>query len=132
MVQTNFLQSLGWAILNSLWQLALLWVVYQVITGIFRKASSSSRSRLATILLFSGFGWFVFTFISALLKGGNTQQVSSSVFVNPAANETVNEWLQRTLPIASMIYLVLLVLPFMHFMRNYRYVQVIRKFGLTK
>jgi beta-lactamase regulating signal transducer with metallopeptidase domain len=132
MVQTNFLQSLGWAILNSLWQLALLWVVYQVITGIFRKASSSSRSRLATVLLFSGFGWFVVTFISALLKGGNTQQVSSSVFVNPAANETVNEWLQRTLPIASMIYLVLLVLPFMHFMRNYRYVQVIRKFGLTK
>ncbi len=31
--QTNFLQSLGWAVLNSLWQMALLWVAYQVITG---------------------------------------------------------------------------------------------------
>lgn len=131
MGQTNFLQSLGWAILNSLWQLALLWVVYQIVTGVFKNARSSFRSFFATALLFSGFAWFIYTFLSVFLTR-IPENINSSVFVNPAANESVNAWLEKTLPIASIIYLVLLVFPFMHFVRNYRYVQVIRRFGLTK
>ena len=132
MGQTNFLQSLGWAILNSLWQMALLWVVYQLITSVYKRSTSSFRSVLATTLLMTGFGWFLFTFFHVLLKSGNPAVVASSVFVNPAANESVNDWLRQTLPIASVIYLLLLVFPLMHFIRNYRYVQVIRRFGLSK
>jgi bla regulator protein blaR1 len=132
MGQTNFLQSLGWAILNSLWQLAALWVIYQLVTGIFKKTSSSVKSRLASTLLISGFAWFLYTFISVYFKNSALEGINSSVFVNPAANETVNSWLKTTLPVASIIYLVLLVFPVLHFIRNYRYVQVIRKYGLSK
>jgi len=28
-----FLQSIGWAIANSLWQAGALWLIYQAITG---------------------------------------------------------------------------------------------------
>ena len=129
--QANFLQSLGWAVLNSLWQLALLWVIYQVITGVFRNARSSFKTLLASSLLISGFGWFIYTFIAAYTNQA-VDTVMSAAIVNTEGNQLVNEWLQQTLPLASVLYLVLLILPLLHFIRNYRYVQVIRRFGLTK
>jgi beta-lactamase regulating signal transducer with metallopeptidase domain len=129
--QANFLQSLGWAVLNSLWQLALLWVIYQVITGIFSNAKSSLKSSLASSLLIGGFAWFIYTFLSVYINQ-TEKTVISSAFVNAESNEQVNIWLQQTLPVASVVYLVLLVLPLLHFIRNYRYVKVVRKYGLTK
>jgi len=44
----------------------------------------------------------------------------------------LSNWLQQILPVASVFYLVLLIIPLSHFIRNYRYVQVIRQYGLTK
>ena len=128
----NFLQSLGWAVLNSLWQLALLWILYQIIIGLFRKMKSGARSSLATALLITGFAWFLYSFLSVFGQGSASEAISGSPLVNAAVNPELNLWLQKTLPIASVTYLLLLVFPLLHFTRNYRYVQVIRKFGLTK
>jgi bla regulator protein blaR1 len=129
--QANFLYSLGWAVLNSLWQLALLWVIYQVITGVFRNIKSSAKSSLASSLLIVGFCWFLYTFFSAYNTNAVVTVLSSAV-VNAEGNPQLNKWLQQTLPAACVLYLVLLVLPLLHFVRNYRYVQVIRKFGISK
>lgn len=129
--QSNFLQALGWAVLNSLWQMALLWVIYQAITGIFRSARSSQKSTLATGLLLAGFGWFAFTFFSILASSSSHEAIASG-FVNIDGNQQLDSWLYQTLPIASVLYLSLLVLPLLHFVRNYRFVQVIRHYGLTK
>ncbi len=128
----NFLQALGWAVLNSLWQLALLWIVYQLITGIFKKTGSSSKSTLATILLFGGFIWFAYTFFSVFGKSTASEIIADSSIVNGAMNPELNDWLQKTLPIASIFYLLLLVFPTAQFVRNYRYVRVIRQYGLSK
>lgn len=49
-----------------------------------------------------------------------------------AGYEELNVWLQTTLPFASIVYLVLLLLPLVRFSRNYRYVQILRKYGLNK
>ena len=129
--QANFLQSLGWAVLNSLWQLALLWVIYQVITSLFSKTTSSFKTSLASSLVIGGFGWFIYTFISAYTNHA-ADTVISAAFVSREGNQQVNEWLQQALPVASVTYLLLLVLPLLHYIRNYRYVQVIRRYGLTK
>jgi bla regulator protein blaR1 len=131
--QTNFLQALGWAVINSLWQMALLWVIYQVITGILR-TNAAQKSTLATVLLLTGFSWFLYTFISLLSLGGQStaELVVAAGFASIAANESLNEWLRVTLPIASFTYLILLVFPVWRFIRNYRYVQVIRHNGLSK
>jgi len=64
--QSNFLQALGWAVLNSLWQMAFLWVIYQLIAGIFKTTRSSQKSYLATSLIVTGFAWFIYTFFSIL------------------------------------------------------------------
>jgi bla regulator protein blaR1 len=129
MNQANFLQSLGWAIINSLWQLALLWLIYQIVTSLLGKWGAASRSRLAVILLISGFGWFVYTFFSAM---GNENSVITYFSFSAAESMAVNNWLSRILPAASVIYLLLLFVPLFRFIRNYRYVQVIRQYGLNR
>jgi bla regulator protein BlaR1 len=129
--QANFLQSLGWAVLNSLWQLALLWVVYQLITGIYRGMRASSKSALASGLLIGGFAWFLYTLFSTFYAPTETA-ILSATFMDAEGNQQLNEWLQQSLPFASALYLALLVVPVLHFIRNYRYVQVIRHYGLTR
>jgi bla regulator protein blaR1 len=130
--QANFLQSLGWAVLNSLWQMALLWVIYQVITGFTRSAKSSFRSSLASLLLITGFVLFIYTFISFFTNHSSDQTLLISAFLNTEENQQLSNRLQQILPIASVFYLVLLIIPVSHFIRNYRYVQIIRQYGLTK
>ena len=132
MGETNFLQALGWAVLNSLWQMALLWVIYQLVIVVFKNTRSSTKSSLAASLLITGFVWFIYTFISIYSSYKANDIAISSVFINTAGNDQLNSWLNKTLPIASVIYLVLLVLPVLHFVRNYRYVQTIRNYGLAK
>src|SRR3990170_7782049 len=129
--QSNFLQALGWAVLNSMWQMALLWVVYQLVTAISRTTKSSQKSTLATCLLFAGSAWFVFTFF-VILADTSAAHTGYSVFTTINSNQEVNTWLYTMLPIASIIYLVLLVLPLLNFIRNYRYVQAIRQYGISK
>ena len=124
--QSNFLQSLGWAVLNSLWQMALLWVVYQLIVGINRKTSPTQKSVLASSLLLAGFGWFVYTFVSIYISQLSGEAIAAAGFSEVESNQQLNEWMSRTLPIASLFYLLLLIFPIVHFVRNYRYVQVIR------
>lgn len=130
--QSNFLQSLGWAVLNSLWQLALLWVAYQCITSLLKKSTAPFKSSLASGLLIAGFAWFVYTFLAVYLSSSPDKTIIEHSFINITNNEPVNEWLQQALPIASIIYLIMLALPLLRFIRNYRYVQIIRKYGLTK
>ena len=129
--QSNFLQALGWAVLNSLWQMALLWVVYQLIAAILRTTKSSQKSSLATFLLFAGFAWFVFTFL-VILVDAESAHSGYSAFITINGNQEVNTWFYTMLPVASIVYLVLLSLPLLNFIRNYRYVQVIRRYGLGK
>lgn len=129
--QSNFLQALGWAVLNSLWQLALLWVIYQLITALFAIKRPSQKSYLATLLLFSGSAWFVFTFF-AILAENHAARGGYSALLPVESNAGVTNLLLRILPVASVIYLALLVLPIWNFIRNYRYVGFIRRHGLKK
>src|SRR5438045_6840549 len=59
-----FLQSLGWAIANSLWQAAALWIAYLLVNGIYKGSSAKFKNNLSTILLSSAFIWFCVTFFN--------------------------------------------------------------------
>lgn len=61
--QSAFLQALGWAIANSLWQMAALWLCYQFFAGLSKKASASIKNLVASFLLFAGCSWFIYGFI---------------------------------------------------------------------
>lgn len=128
--ESNFLQALGWAVLNSLWQMALLWVCYQLILGIIT-LKPGKKAGLATGLVMAGFAWFLYTFFSIFLTASATNPIHSiaQAFIN---DETWKNWIEKSLPIASTLYLLLLVIPIIQFIRNYHYVHTIRTRGLSK
>ena len=130
MNQVNFLQSLGWSLINSLWQMAFLWVVYQSITASFHKIKPAHKTSLATLLTFSGFAWFVYTFITSLVS--ETNSITSFYNTGLISNDNWKYFASKVLPYASLIYLVVLVAPVWQFIRNYRFVQMIRKTGIKK
>ncbi len=126
--QSDFLQALGWAVLNSLWQMALLWVLYQLITAVFGFLRAGQKAFFATALLFIGFGWFLFTFFTAYYQqAGTATGFLQLIDINKLHTLSIN-----LLPAASFIYLLLLTFPFINFIRNYRYVQLIKTTGLLK
>ncbi|HQV56187.1 MAG TPA: hypothetical protein PLX17_11755, partial [Chitinophagaceae bacterium] len=126
----NFLQSLGWAALNSLWQIAFLWIIFQLLVTVF-KVKPSFKSGIASTLLIAGFGWFIYTFATTYNTASNIATFSSGL-LNVNGNQQVNCWFLQFLPIASIIYLSLLIFPILRFIRNYRYVQIISRYGLSK
>ena len=126
----NFLQSLGWAALNSLWQIAFLWIIFQLLVTVF-KVKPSFKSGIASTLLIAGFGWFIYTFATTYNTASNIATFSSGL-LNVNGNQQVNSWFLQFLPIASIIYLSLLIFPILSFIRNYRYVQIISRYGLSK
>jgi beta-lactamase regulating signal transducer with metallopeptidase domain len=129
---SNFLQALGWAVINSLWQMAFLWIIFQLILS-FGVHRSSARSRLASLLLTAGFGWFVFTLISHWLIDPNAIKRSLIAIGSfETGNANWNEKLNTFLPYASIAYLLVLFVPAIQFIRNYRFVQIIRRTGLSK
>ncbi len=131
-VETGFLPSLGWAILNSFWQLAFLWVIYQLLTTLWVFAKPASKSILASLFLIIGFTWFLVTFFSQYLSSTSDPSFILFSLTGVATDIEVNKLVIKILPVASVCYLLLLLFPVLHFIRNYRYVQVIRRHGLSK
>ena len=131
-IQTNFFQALGIALLNSLWQLAFLWVIFQFITVFIKHGRFTLKSALATSLLMSGFGWFIITFINAL-----NSKDPGSAFIITLIPEYLGEidkgnWLLSIYPVIAFVYLILLTIPIQRLIKNYRYVQALKAYGLTK
>jgi bla regulator protein BlaR1 len=126
--QSDLLQALGWAVFNSMWQLAILWVAYQLIISVFRIKQSANKSSLAVLMLFAGFAWFTYTFVLGL---SGSESVSAGI-VSIKTDTGIDGWMSTTLPLASVLYLLLLIFPVLNFIRNYRYVQVIRRYGLSR
>jgi len=130
MNQVNFLQSLGWSLISSLWQMALLWVFYQFITLVFHKMRPAAKTSLATALTFTGFAWFIYTLVSSLVSQTN----SITLFYNTGiiSDTGWKYFAGKILPYASIAYLLILIAPVWQFIRNYRFVQMIRTTGIKK
>jgi beta-lactamase regulating signal transducer with metallopeptidase domain len=125
--QSNFLQALGWAVFNSLWQMALLWLIYKVFILICRPGSSL-KTKAAFTLLISGTVWFIINFILAF----NTPVTNHRLFTWEGSGYSVNNTLQSLLPYASIIYLMLLAIPLVRFIVNTRQVMQIRTKKIKK
>lgn len=128
--QLNFLQSLGWALINSLWQMALLWVVYNLLLSFFPKLKPAFKTTFATWFITAGFAWFLFTFFNSLFFNDATDFYNKwSGLINE------NSWtvfVNKILSGLAGVYFLVLIIPVWKFIRNYKYVEAIRKKGLSK
>ncbi|MES1222274.1 MAG: M56 family metallopeptidase, partial [Bacteroidota bacterium] len=127
-----FLQSLGWAVLNSVWQMAFLWIIYNVSLSIPRNVRPAHKSAIAVTMLITGFAWFLFTFISLYMNRDNNSAFVTLNGLSAGMNENLNNWLDTILPFASILYIALLIVPVIRFIKNYRYVQVLKRYNLSR
>ena len=93
----HFLQALSFALLNSLWQMALLWIAYSFIKHLLQFNAQWSYRGLV-MLQVAGFGWFVYTFITAF----SLPQISSCINFSQINQPFIVE---KLLPVAGVIYL---------------------------
>ncbi len=127
--QSNLLQGLGWAVLDSFWQMAIIWLVYQLITNLYKNMQAAHKSALAATSLITGFVWFAFSLAGNLLYSHGNSFLYQAIL---PGNSNFSTWINTLLPYASVGYLVLLFIPLWQFYRNYKYVTVIRTTGLEK
>jgi beta-lactamase regulating signal transducer with metallopeptidase domain len=64
LTQSALLQALGWSLFNSLWQMGLLWLLYQLLILLFGGLSAHSRHNLVLSFLAAGTLWVAVSFVS--------------------------------------------------------------------
>jgi beta-lactamase regulating signal transducer with metallopeptidase domain len=123
--QSPFLQALGWAMLNSFWQMALLYTIVSVLPYVV-PLSSKKRYFLGLTCMAAGVACFAYTFFSFYQKGGAFTLASGYTMV-----PTSYTW-QIVLSSASVAYLLLLSLPAYRLFKKWKYIEDLKKFGLQK
>ena len=54
-----FLKALGWGLFHSLWQFAICWLIYRMLTTGIKKITAPARHTMAVLLLFAGTASFI-------------------------------------------------------------------------
>jgi beta-lactamase regulating signal transducer with metallopeptidase domain len=130
-----FLQALGSAILNSLWQCFILWLIYEAISVSYKDATARFKNNLGTLLLFFSFAWFLTTFISKIFYQQSVAGVAAlpTAFVSeshPGVHavsgfSTFLSYASASLPYLSVAYIFLLFFLISRLFAAYRYVYFI-------
>jgi beta-lactamase regulating signal transducer with metallopeptidase domain len=137
--QSAFLKALGWALLNSLWQMALLWLVYVGLTMNGKKLLSRQRHAIALLSLAGGSLWFLVTLVVNLYKAASGAQVitlyvteTDPAFNNGTLPGIISRWFEPALPFLSLAYLAAAAFLFVRFYLQYRHTQRLFSTGLQK
>jgi beta-lactamase regulating signal transducer with metallopeptidase domain len=133
--QSAFLKALGWSLLDSIWQMAALWLVYTVLTANGRKLLSRQRHTIALLSVAGGSLWFLITFIINFYKAANG--VHLVIVQNPdtaisGVTSLINHWFEPALPYVSVAYLLTAAFLFIRFYFQYRRTQQLFTHGLQK
>lgn len=141
---STFLQALGFAIANSLWQSALLWLAYALVSQVL-PLSAAKKYRLAVAAQLLSFVWFAFTiqfyysqYASALGMAGAASDPHSLQAIVAGNNSFSSQLvrymagIEKLLPFVSMAYLLLMLVLFVRWIASYRQTQQIRHAGLEK
>lgn len=122
-----FLQSLGWGIANSLWQVALLWMIYKLVTVSAKNLSALFKYHFSLMLLFASFAWFVSTMFQnylAIKNAGN--QMAALSWLNVSQNFT------NSLPWLSVGYCIVLSVQLLLFAKKMKGLFSLKNSGFIK
>jgi beta-lactamase regulating signal transducer with metallopeptidase domain len=136
--QSAFLKALGWSLLNSFWQFAVLWILFLFIVYVRKSMTAGLKHALALAFLITGFLWFgaglsYRYFAYSEIPGFN----EGSLFLNDAgivsgAYFSLAAFLDNNLSYISAIYLLIVASLFLKFFRYFYYTHKIQTKGLTK
>lgn len=143
LLHSPFLQALGYTIINSLWQFALLWLVYVLVNTIF-KLSSHQKYAAGLALEITGFIWFIVTLVFYYNQSKLLPEYSLIDKVNlPSVLSDTGDTLKQRFfllilrfeqffPYLSIAYLVLLFVLSARWLYAYRFTQQVRFAGLEE
>ncbi len=136
LAQSAFLKALGWALLHSLWQMGVLWLLYALLTGNGKRFQSRQRYNLALILVSIGTLSFVYTLIKEFYQLAEPtivyHQVNSFSTTDTSLISQAASLLDPALPVLSVFYLLVIVLLFARFFRQYYFSRQLINSGLQK
>src|SRR5437764_8271620 len=95
------LTVLGWCLLDSIWQLALMWMGYKLLTAGNKNISPAGKHNLILLFVFIGAEWFIYSFFH-LLNNPSARLLPRFIVVPSAANVCIS-WM-------CIIYLIILSL----------------------
>mgnify|MGYP001313601968 CR=1 FL=1 len=131
--QSAFLKALGCSLLDSLWQMGLLWFVYVVLTANSKKWQSRQRHTIALLSLAGGSLWFLATLVINFYKAAaGPEVITLYVSGHDLSHTTPASWLEPALPWLSVAYLGAISFLFIRFYRQYRHTQRLFTVGLQK
>jgi beta-lactamase regulating signal transducer with metallopeptidase domain len=136
-MQSLWLRALGLALAGSLWQMALLWLFYWLITRHPQRMQATHRHRLAVLLLLVGTLWFFCSLFrptepsaagTGLLSISWPSGSSGRISVVHQAKQD----LEAALPWIALAYLAAVCLLGIRFLTNFRRLYELRTEGLGK
>jgi Zn-dependent protease with chaperone function len=97
----GLLTALGWSLLDSIWQMAVLWTAYFLLTAGNKRISAAGKYNLVLLFVVFSAEWFVYTLIH-LLRQPSAPVIPGFIPVSSTAG--------RCIPYLSGLYLVILSL----------------------
>lgn len=133
--QSAFLNALGWSLISSLWQFAVLWLLYTMLTASGKKFEARTRHSLGLLTLLAGNAWFIITFISNYFKALESPTVlylSGNEVLAATGLAKFAATFEPVLPYLSFLYLVAVLVLLARFYAQYRFTRKIAHTGLYK
>src|ERR1700712_4141005 len=136
LTQSSLLQALGWSLFNSLWQMGLLWLLYQLLINIFSSVFAPVRPAVVLLLLGAGTVWSVFSFVSTynfisaytMVPGGAVSGSAGVLsFLWP-----VRAVIAAIVPYGSSLYLLVLGGLLIRYSRHYFHSTKLTRKGLSR
>ena len=131
LMQSSFLRALGWSLIDSVWQMGILWVLYLGITANGRRFNPIKRHSLALLSIAGGSVWFLAELVFNLFNPGR--------LAFTATRETVIDkftrytpGLESVLPALALTYLLVCLVLFIRLIKQYRTTRMLTTQGLQK
>ncbi|QEC45014.1 M56 family metallopeptidase [Pseudobacter ginsenosidimutans] len=125
--QSAFLKALGWSLIDSLWQMGLLWLLYVVLTANGKRFQSHQRHNIALLSLAGGSLWFLVSLVMNFYEAAaepvvyNWYQGAAAPVTDHGFFGNLSRNIESALPFLSIGYLLAAVWLFIRF--YYRYLQ---------
>lgn len=134
--QSAFLKALGWSLLDSLWQMGLLWLLFVLLTANGKKFGAAQRHSLALLSLGGGSLWFVVNLVVHFYRAAAAPQIIMlSDAEGMAAPSLLAQWasfIEPLLPFLSLIYLFITALLLIRLYRQYHVTNRLLHTGRSK